>query len=60
MKREEKEKMINELSGKGLKETEEKLYRQLGTMERNDLIDLVISYMSDEAKLNFVEEWDNY
>ena len=42
------------------KELEDELYRQLGTMERVDLIDLVISYMNEEQIKEFVNNWEDY
>lgn len=38
-------------------EQESELYRELNTMERNDLIDLSISYMSDKEKVEFMKGW---
>lgn len=42
------------------KETEEELYRILNTMEKSDLVDLIVSDMNYEEKLNFIKEWNNY
>ena len=42
---------------KNKKEVKEELYRELNTMERDDLIDVLVGYMNDKDKKNFVEEW---
>ena len=58
MEKEDKEKITDALENE--KSVDDELYRQLDTMERNDLIELVISYMGEEDKKNFVKEWNNY
>ena len=38
-------------------EIENELYRELNTLDRNDLIDLIISYMSNKEKEDFIKNW---
>lgn len=40
-----------------MKEVEDELWRELNTMERDDVIELLTSYMSKAEKISFVKEW---
>ena len=61
MKKEKKEEIVEALEKeRDIKSIEDELYRELGTMEKDDLIDLVVSYMGDKSKRNFVKDWNKY
>jgi hypothetical protein len=65
MKKEQNQELIDKIEGikrkytKGLtdKEIEDELYRELDTIDRGDIIDMVCNYMSREEKIDYVEQW---